>query len=230
MALADACAGDAHVLPPGCVLREHASAVDAEVSRVRSDAEALAAAGSAAAVKDVDTGLATVRAPRPLHYYALFGVTSGCDSVCAIYPGRRYELEHKYYGYVNVTSRPVRPRVALERLAAALNALEPPNCGLVWTPNSVVDSGPMLRLERAVHDGGAGSKASKADRYAHPFEREILASGIEEELFARVVASYFAHAHAGSKPRQGLTWADIHAFNAAIDWSKWVIPTAATAA
>jgi hypothetical protein len=74
----------------------------------------------------------------------------------------------------------------------------------------------MMRLERL-----DGTKASKADRYAHPYEREILPSKICAEDFEKTVRGYFGHGLRGVKPRTDWAWADIHGVNAAIDWQPW---------
>jgi len=216
LALAAACEGEETALPASCVLREHDSVLKSELKQVRSDTEALARVPEAVTLMP-KLGLAVVRAPRPVHYQALFGAGRGCDVLLAVYPGNRYELEHKYYTYVQLGSRDTLPRVALEPLARALDAQETVG-GVRWVANSVVDSGPQLRLEPA------NEKASKADRYAHPFEREVLASSIPPARFEAVVASYFRHALAGVSPRRVWSWADIHEFNAAIDWGKWALP------
>ena len=114
------------------------------------------------------------------------------------------------------------PRLDLAPLAAALSAAEaalapPGEAGdLVWVANSVVDSGPMMRLERP-----AAGKASKATRYEHPYERTIEASRIEPAAFEKAVRGYFGHGLRGAKPRADWSWADIHAHNSAVDWDAW---------
>jgi hypothetical protein len=71
--------------------------------------------------------------PRPLHYYALFGATHGCDVVLSFVAasegeggrgGFIAEVEQKYTTFVDLESRPTLPRVELAALAAHLNALE----------------------------------------------------------------------------------------------------------
>jgi hypothetical protein len=178
--------------------------------RVEADAAALADAGAGALRLLPPLGLAVIDAPRPLHYYALFGVTRGLDTVLALYPGNRYELEHKYTGFVRIASRATMPRLDLAPLAAALtaaeDALSPPDeqGALAWVANSVVDSGPMMRLERT-----AAGKASKATRYEHPYERDIFASRIEPAAFEKAVRG------------PDWSWADIHAHNSGVDWDAW---------
>jgi hypothetical protein len=210
----------ATLLPATAVLREAGGAWEEEHTRVLADVEALANAGPSALRKLPALGLIVVDAPRPLHYYALFGATRGFDSVLTMYPGNKYELEHKYTGFVCLASRAAMPRLDLTPLAAALTAAEvaagatPGEFG--WIANSVVDSGPMLRLERL-----AEGKASKADRYAHPYEREVLSSRIPPEEFEKAVRGYFGHGLRGVKPRAEWAWADIHEVNGAVDWDAW---------
>jgi hypothetical protein len=210
----------ATLLPPNAVLREAGGAWEEEHTRVLDDVAALADAGPAALRKLPALGLVVVDAPRPLHYYALFGATRGFDSVLTMYPGNKYELEHKYTGFVCLASRASMPRLDLAPLAAALTAAEVAAGATAgefgWVANSVVDSGPMLRLERL-----AEGKASKADRYAHPYEREILSSRIAPDEFEKAVRGYFGHGLRGVKPRADWAWADIHDVNGAVDWSVW---------
>jgi hypothetical protein len=223
LALAEAAAEFAtQLVPPGSVLREAGAEWESEMVRVEADAAALADAGAGALRLLPPLGLAVIDAPRPLHYYALFGVTRGLDTVLALYPGNRYELEHKYTGFVRIASRATMPRLDLAPLAAALtaaeDALSPPDeqGALAWVANSVVDSGPMMRLERT-----AAGKASKATRYEHPYERDIFASRIEPAAFEKAVRGYFGHGLRGAKPRPDWSWADIHAHNSGVDWDAW---------
>ena len=223
LALAEA-AGEfaTQFVPPASVLREAGKEWDAEMTRVEADAAALADAGAGALRLLPALGLAVIEAPRPLHYYALFGVTRGLDTVLAMYPGNCYELEHKYTGFVRIASRATMPRLDLGPLAAALTAAEdalspPDEVGqLAWVANSVVDSGPMMRLERT-----AVGKASKATRYEHPYERVIEPSRIDPAAFEKTVRGYFGHGLRGAKARADWSWADIHAHNSAVDWDAW---------
>lgn len=70
-----------------------------------------------------DLGLTIVHAPQPLHYYSLFSWSAGTDVVVAVYGGRRYEVECKYTQFVNLHSRPVWPRIAMDALAEVCPAL-----------------------------------------------------------------------------------------------------------
>ena len=216
LALADACGGDEVCLPADCVLREHAREVDAELLRIRSDTSAV---GAEAVVFHPAIGLAVVTAPYPLHYYALFSLCPGADTVLTLYPGNKYELEHRYTGFVHVVSRPCVPRISLDRLAKALDK-EEAGQARAWVANSITDSGPMLRLEHT------SSHASKADRYAHPFEREMLSSSIPPARMVALVRSYLEHALRGAATRAEWSWADLHELNAAFEWYRWKTPKA----
>lgn len=214
IALADACAGDEACLPASCVLREHAHEVDAELLRIRIDSAALS---TESVVQHPAIGLAVVSAPRPLHYYALFSACAASDTVLTVYPGNRYELEHRYTGFVHFASRVCVPRISLDRLAKALDKEEKGEA-VAWVANSITDSGPMLRLEHSA------THASKADRYAHPYEREILASSIPPARMVALVRSYLEHALRGVAPRKEWSWTELHELNSAVDWDSWVLP------
>jgi len=67
--------------------------------------------------RDASTGVAIVRAPRPLHYYSLFSQTIGADVIVSVYPGQHYEVEAKYTQYIRLHSRPVFPRLHMLPLA-----------------------------------------------------------------------------------------------------------------
>jgi hypothetical protein len=62
-------------------------------------------------------GVTIVRAPRPLHYAALFTHSVGADVVVSVYDGNRYEVERKYTQFVNLHSRLVQPRIDMAPLA-----------------------------------------------------------------------------------------------------------------
>ena len=222
LALSDACAEFVETLAPkNCVLREAGSEFDTELSRVLADANSLADCGPQAVRMTPSLGLSVVDCPKELHYYALFSVTRGADTMLACYPGQRYELEHKYTGFVNVVSRPTVPRIDLTALAAALTEVEVARTGardLLWVANSITDSGPLMRLERT-SDGAR--KASKAERYMHPYERTILASSVQPAEMEQTVRSYLAHGLRGVKAKTGWTWTELQELNASIDWAAW---------
>ena len=81
-----------------------------EVGRVR-DGAALLSGPQCSLTPVEELGLVVVRAPRALHYYALFGAAAtackSADVVLAVYPKNRYELEQKYTGFVRIFSRKV---------------------------------------------------------------------------------------------------------------------------
>lgn len=148
-----------------------------------------------------DLGLLVIETPAPLPYYALFGPSAGYDMVLSLYEGRRYEFEYKYTTWVDLESRPTRPRLPLEGLVAALNAQEA--SGRLWAADGVTDTGPLLRLQ--------GRPLSKVQRYADPDQRPIYASSIRPEEVERLVVSFFRRHYAGLAPRRYWSWDDIRA-------------------
>ena len=67
-----------------------------------------------------------------------------------------------------------------------------------------------------------GEKLSKAQRYGHPTERPIFASGLSPEQFEKLVVSYLRHGLKGLHPKAGgWTWEELHAVNGGIDWESW---------
>ena len=204
------------------VLRSDAPAeFDAELTKVYEECAWLAAHPDSIH-RCPSLGLAIVNAPWPMHYYALFGRTAGLDTVMTIMPGGRYEVECKYTGYVQLASRDVLPRLSLVRLAAALTDVERHCRGSSiqdeWVADRFIDSGPLLRLQRA-----SGARLSRAQRFGHPYERDIATSCIPAETFINVVVSYLEHGYksVAAKPRPTWTWADLHSFNKSIDWREW---------
>ncbi|CAK8992181.1 Probable beta-D-xylosidase 2 (AtBXL2), partial [Durusdinium trenchii] len=140
-----------------------------------------------------DIGLVVVHASQPLHYYALFSDCRGCDTVLAVYPGDRFEIEHRYTTFVDLTSRPVLPRVCLSKLKVA-----------DYSAERYVDSGPLWRRD---------AKLTKAQRYGHPFERDIAAAprGVKEADVMRALTQLLAHAR--GRAQQRWTWAELAKFN-----------------
>ncbi|RAK66058.1 DUF6687 family protein [Hymenobacter edaphi] len=151
-------------------------------------------------------GLTVVRTPEPLPYYALFGPTAGTDMVLSLYDGQRYEFEYKYTTWVDLESRPTRPRLPLDALVAALNAREA--SGQLWAADGVTDTGPLLRL--------AGRRLSKAQRYADPGQRPIYASSIGPEAMEELVVSFFRRHYAHIAPRRYWSWEEVRAAGAAV--------------
>jgi hypothetical protein len=150
-----------------------------------------------------ELGLVIVETPQPVHYYALFSVTSGFDIVLSIYSENRYELEYKYTTWVNLASRPTLPRVSLNDLVQQLNAAEKQPGH--WYAESVTDTGPILRLN--------AQSLSKMERYAHPFERPIYASSLETELFKQTVLNFFQKCYAGIEAKKDWSWDEIKQFS-----------------
>lgn len=144
-------------------------------------------------------GLAVIRTPQPLHYYALFSRTVGLDMVLTIYEGHRYELEYKYTTWIDLDSRPTLPRVSLRPLIALLNEQE--TSGLKWTGEQVTDTGPVLRL--------GGQYLSRTERYANPGERPVPTSSIAPEVLEASICTYFQQAYRGIEPKKYWSWAEI---------------------
>lgn len=144
-------------------------------------------------------GLMLRKADAPLHYYALFSKSSGYDILLSIYPDQRYELELKYTSWIDLASRPTLPRIDLRPLAQQLNQVE--QSEQVWEVDRITDTGPILRLEH--------KKLHKAERYAHPFEREIYVSSIKEDDFVKMVKGFLSHNFEGVEPKYHWTWKEM---------------------
>ncbi|KAL4433981.1 hypothetical protein ABPG75_000422 [Micractinium tetrahymenae] len=162
-------------------------------------------------------GLAVLRPPRPLHYYSLFSHALGADTVLTVLPGQRYEVESRYTQFVNLWSRPVQARLDMAPLAAALNRLDTGReAGTEWASSSMVDTGPILRLDRG------GEKLSKAQRYGHPTDRPHFRSGLPPAAFEAAVASFLLHGLVGTQPKLGgWSWDEMQELNQALDWAAW---------
>ena len=150
-----------------------------------------------------DLGLAVVRTPAPVPYYALFGPTDGFDWVLSLYDGQRYELECKYTTWIDLESRPTLPRLALAPLAARLNELERSNYR--WAADQLTDTGPLLRL--------AGRPLTKAERYADPDGRPIYASSLAASTVESEVVAFLQNGYAGIQPKKYWTWAEVRVAN-----------------
>ncbi|PRW60398.1 hypothetical protein C2E21_1135 [Chlorella sorokiniana] len=139
-------------------------------------------------------GLAVLRLQQPLHYYSAWSWAIGCDTVLTVLPWQRYELESRYTQFIDLHSRPVQARLELGPLARALNRIDSGRqAGMEWGASSLVDTGPILRLDRG------GEKLSKAERYGHPTDRPHYASGLPPAAFEAVVCSYLQHGLAGAE-------------------------------
>jgi hypothetical protein len=162
-------------------------------------------------------GLVVVSTPNPLHYYALFSVSHGLDIVVSMYSGNRYEVEIKYTSYVDINSRGCLPRVDLKFLAQYLNSLESKlwNAGNnsnkeepnKWKADSITDSGPILRIQPV------SFSLTKAERYGHPYERQLFSSFIPPSDFEKVVISFFTFAYDQAVIKKDWSWSEIHQFN-----------------
>lgn len=146
-----------------------------------------------------EIGLAVVRTPQPLPYYALFGATAGLDMVLSLYDGQRYEFEYKYTTWIDLESRPTLPRLPLLPLANRLNELE--HDAHRWVADGLTDTGPLLRLK--------GRALSKAERYADPDGRPIYASSLAAAAVEAAVVAFFRQGYAGVQPRKYWSWADV---------------------
>ena len=143
-----------------------------------------------------DIRLLIVETPEPLHYYALFGESSNCDMVLCMYDDQRYELEYKYTTWVDTATRYAFPRLHLKNLAEKLNRLEKNSS--VWAYDSIMDTGPALRLEI--------EGLSKEERFDHPFNREIPPSSIFPLAFKEEVIRFYRQAYQHIEPRYDWTW------------------------
>ncbi|MDW3647891.1 MAG: DUF6687 family protein [Bacteroidia bacterium] len=146
-----------------------------------------------------DIHLQTVSCPEPIHYYVLFQDSSGMDMVLSLYEGNRYELEYKYVSWVDTADRHLFPRLPFEPLAEKLNKLEANP--YEWEFDSIMDTGPMLRLNK--------KGLTKAERFAHPFNRKIYASSIPPEEFRSLVISYYREALSGIEARKSWSWKEM---------------------
>ncbi|MEM8891052.1 MAG: DUF6687 family protein, partial [Bacteroidota bacterium] len=140
-----------------------------------------------------------VKSPEPLHYYVLFQDSEQMDMVLSMYAGNRYELEYKYVSWVDTAHRNLYPRLSFQPLADILNELE--ESPYEWEFDSIMDTGPILRLNK--------KDLTKAERFDHPFNREIYASSISPDQFRSLVIGYYQEALAGIRPRKFWTWKEM---------------------
>ncbi|MFC6999103.1 DUF6687 family protein [Rufibacter roseus] len=146
-----------------------------------------------------ELGLVVIQTPEPVHYYALFSVTAGFDVVLSCYSNQRYELECKYTTWVDIASRPTLPRPDMRPLAQHLTTLEVAENQ--WKTEGPTDTGPLLRIHR--------QKLSKAQRYAHPYERPIYSSSISPAKLTGEITKYLTTYFSGVAPKQYWSWAEI---------------------
>ncbi|MEL6192772.1 MAG: DUF6687 family protein [Bacteroidota bacterium] len=149
-----------------------------------------------------DIRLCVVNASSPLHYYALFAESDQADMVLMMYPENRYELEYKYTTWVDTPLRESFPRISLKPLVAYLNTLEKNG---KWVYHAIKDTGPSLHLHTSTLD--------KADRFDHPYTREIGSSSIPPEQFQEMVISYYRMAYEHIAPQSLWTWKEMQKVN-----------------
>jgi len=166
-----------------------------------------------------DVGLVVVRAPKPLHYYSLFSVVKEADVVLSLYDNQMYEVEQRYSTFVELTSRPVFPRISMKNLAKELTR----KTKQTWNANEFTDSGPLLRIENESRN------LSKAERYGNPFERPIYpCKALSPDDMVKIVSSYFRFAYGQlginePSPARDLSWATLHEMNKKIEWSRFAV-------
>ncbi len=172
-----------------------------EADRVQSDLAKLQTQGSFRYYEDIR--LLVVRAPEPLHYYAMFGQSAKADIVLSIYPHRRYELEYKYTTWVDAYGRASFPRIAFRPLVSELNQRE--DSGLSWSGSDVTDTGPILRLGPSIKD--------KEILFDHPFNRPFFSSSISPGMLERVVVDFYRNSYEKVTPKEIWTWEEIRRIN-----------------
>ncbi|CAN5783364.1 hypothetical protein BH11BAC7_BH11BAC7_17540 [soil metagenome] len=166
--------------------------------RIKNDYETIHGNSSGVST-DKKTGLTIIKTPAPVSYYALFSATHETDIVLSMYSENRYELEYKYTTWVDIVSRPTLPRISLQPLCDELNGLE--KSGKKWFCDSINETGPLLRIEN--------SALSKAERFAHPTEREIFSSSIDAAVFEKSVVDFFQQAYKHIQPKNNWSWQEI---------------------
>ncbi|CAD5289650.1 MULTISPECIES: DUF6687 family protein [unclassified Imperialibacter] len=172
-----------------------------EYEMVRQHLSLLANQGSLKFYEDIR--LLVVRAPKPLHYYALFGKSATADMVLTIYPESQYELEYKYTTWVDAFGRKPYPRINFQLLMDKLNGLE--ISGEKWTGADVTDTGPILRLGPSIND--------KEIRFDHPFNRRFYSSSIAPELLEDTIVSFYHKAYQSTERKKIWTWQEIRQVN-----------------
>jgi len=143
--------------------------------------------------------LLVVRTAAPLHYYALFGPSGNCDMVLSMYEGQRYELEYKYTTWVDTESRLSFPRIDWQPLVDQLDEAETE--AATWTGDRIMDTGPLLRLN--------GDRLTKAERFDHPFRREILPSAWAPDDLLAMVKTFYEQAYRDIHPQKRWTWQEM---------------------
>lgn len=180
---------------------KYSSIWEAEYLQVKRDYKHLQTKGKLETVKGIKMSIR--KADRPLHYYALFSQSDDADIIFSAYPNNCYELEYKYTTWIDLGTRLSFPRIKLKPLANRLNNLE--KSGKRWYTDSIKDTGPILRL---------GMKdLSKAERFAHPYERHIHSSSISFEIIKECIIGYFQKALKDCKPKLQWSWKETDVYN-----------------
>jgi hypothetical protein len=187
-----------------------------EFEQVLTGCRALARPG--AVRRHPQLGLLVIETVQPLHYYALFSHAAGpepCDTVLTLYGGGRCEVEQRYTGFVELTSRPVQPRACLTKLAKVLSLAS--GGRERWGADRFVDSGPLLRV---LPDAPDAPTLTKAQRYGHPFERPIAPSCIDAARIEHIVCGFLRVAHSSDQPllQEPWSWTKLHEFNRRVNW------------
>jgi hypothetical protein len=183
---------------------------DEEYQQAIQHLSLLASQGSVEFFEDIR--LLVVHAPKPLHYYALFGQSAQADMVLTICPGNQYELEYKYTTWVDAYGRNPYPRINFQPLIDKLNGLE--TSGEKWTGADVTDTGPILRLGPSIKD--------KEIRFDHPFNRRFYSSSIAPELLENTIVSFYRQAYQSTEPKEIWSWQEIRQVNNGLmkTWKK----------
>lgn len=173
----------------------------AEVEMIDQHLDLIGQSGSVEVHKDIR--LMVVKAPQPVHYYALFGRSADVDMVLSIYPGHRYELEYKYTTWVDAYGRASFPRIDMRPLAKKLNEKE--DGGRGWSGTDITDTGPILRLGPSIKN--------KEVRFDHPFNRPFTASAISPDELEQTIVDFFRSAYRNVEPREIWTWEETRKVN-----------------
>lgn len=173
-----------------------------EYSRVLRDVEIINS-NATHIIKIPEIGLAIVKTPEPLHYYAVTGATIGCDTVLSIYSNNRYELEYKYTTWIDMASRPTWPRLKLNLLIEKLNQIE--KSDYKWYMDRLADSSPILRL--------IDQPIPKVIRYDQPYKREIFSSTIGADEIKNHIIDFFKEKYHGITPKPIWKVSELRAIN-----------------
>lgn len=172
-----------------------------EYEQVRTETAYLQRAGTRTWHPEIR--LLHIEVPKPLHYYVLFQQSAAADLVLMQFSDGRYELEYKYHGWVDTVTRCMYPRLSFDPLLRKLTEWE--LSPLAWQAPGIMDTGPAVQL--------GGNTYTKADRFAHPYERVIPASSIPPEQFSSMVIEHYREALTNVQPRYRWTWEAMRQFS-----------------